>query len=180
MTRNMKTESLTKKLAVAVLSLSLIAYGFPALAASGTSNVVVAIGVIDKMTVTSGGTITLDNTQADPTISGTLGPATDATARLSYIHNKTNVKHITAQVTTTPTGTNDIQLQVQLGFGGGTFVTLYSNGAAAAAQTAVSGLAAGAYPNEVVTYKAQATAAGTPVGAATNFSFTVTYTTVDN
>jgi len=33
------------------------------------------------MTATNGGVITLDNSQADPTISGLLGPATDATAR---------------------------------------------------------------------------------------------------
>ena len=48
------------------------------------------------------------------------------------------------------------------------------------AAVAVAGAGAGDYPGEVVTYKAQATAAGTPVGTATNFAFTVTYTTVDN
>ncbi|MCX5787094.1 MAG: hypothetical protein NTX64_01100 [Elusimicrobia bacterium] len=179
MTKNMKPESLAKKLAVAVLSLSLIVSGFPALAASGTSNVTVSVGLVDKMTVTNGGSITLDNSQADPTVSGLLGPATDTTARLSYIHNKNVNKKITAQATTVPSGTNDIKLDALVGFGGGSYVTLYQAGSAASAQDAVTAIAAGVYPTEVVTYRAQATAAGTPVGSATNFAFTITFTSVD-
>ena len=168
-----------KTLAIAALSFSLVAYGFPALAASGTSNLTVTVGMIDKMTVTNGGVITLDNSQVDPAVSGILGPTTDATARLSYIHNKNVNKKITAQATTVPSTTNDIKLYVQVGFNGGAYVTLYQNGAAATAQDAVTAIGAGDYPSEVVTYKAQATAAGTPVGVQTNFSFTVTFTSVD-
>ncbi|MDE2039909.1 MAG: hypothetical protein KGO96_09305 [Elusimicrobia bacterium] len=166
-----------------VLALSLVAAllvsAFPVLAATATSNVTVTIGAVDKLVVTNGGTITLDNNSADPTAGDVLGPATDSTARLSFVHNKNVNKKITAEATTAPAAAgNDIQLEVQVG-AAGSFVTVYDDNGAAAAQDAVTGIAAGALSNQVVTYRARATAAGTPVSAATNFDFTITFTSVD-
>lgn len=169
---------LARKAIASVLAAAMISYGFPVFAAVGTSNVTVTIALVDKLVVTNGGTITLDNTTADPTVSGILGPALDATARLSYIHNKNVSKKITAQATASPSAAgNDIQLDVKLA--GGSFVTVYDDAGATAAQDAQTGMAAGVYSQEVVTYQAQATAAGTPVGVQTNFDFTITYTSLD-
>jgi hypothetical protein len=160
--------------------LILLAQSVPsrAIASVGLSNVKVRIALVDKLVVSNGGTITLDSNDTNPTVSGALGPDTDATARLSFVHNKNVNKKITAQATSAPGAVgNDIKLEVQIG--AGSFATLYDDAGAAAVQNVRTGLGAGALTNQVVTYRAQATAGGTPLGAQTDYDFTITYTSVD-
>ena len=168
-----------KKLGALGAAFALLGYGASAFAASGTAATVVAMALVDKLILSNGGTITLDDSAADPTTSGTLGPVTDVSARLSYIHNKNVPKKITVQATTFPVAAgNDIQLEILIQ--GGSYVTVYNDAGATAAQDALLGINAGVLTNQTVIYRARATAAGTPVGASTNFSFTITYTTIDN
>lgn len=163
-----------KKIMALGMALAFAGNASKALAATGSSNVTVTIAVIDKLSVTNGGTITLDNSQADPT-TGILGPVSDATARLSYMHNKTSTMKLTAQAAITAPPTNDITLTVSVTGGAGQ-KTLDSAGVLQSAQDVYTTIPAGFINSTVVTYSAQATAAGTPVGSNTNFNYTITYT----
>lgn len=143
-----------------------------AMAASDTSNIQVTVAGIDALNVTDGGTITLDQ------ISGNnLTGTDDTTARLSYTHNFANNRQITAEVLAggVPAGTQDITLTAAVTGGAGE-VTLVTGGTPNAAQQVWANIAAGAISNAVVTYGASATASGTRAG---NYTFTVTYTSLD-
>jgi len=144
-------------------------------AASSTSGVTVQVKSVDKLDVTDGGTIILDGTAG----SNDLGPGNDTTALLKYTHNKNANKKITAEATTAPAALgNDLVLTVAVLDGAGT-KTLYNDSGAAAAQDVVTTIGAGALNNKTVTYTAQCTASGTTVSADTDFSFTITFTSVD-
>lgn len=145
------------------------------LAASATSDVTVRVLSVDKLTVTDGGTITLDGTAG----SNDLGPTTDATAVLQYTHNKGATKKITAEASTSPAAaSNDLVLSVEVAGGAGA-KTVYNDSGATGVQDVVTSIGAGALANKTVTYSAQATASGTTVSADTDFSFTITFTSVD-
>ncbi|MDP6116175.1 MAG: hypothetical protein QGF00_01970 [Planctomycetota bacterium] len=160
------------KLTLAALFVAPVAYIF---AASDTSDVTVRVKSVDKLVVTDGGTITLDGTAGSNAMSGT----DDTTAVLNYTHNKNANKKITAQATTSPAATgNDITLTVAVQDGAGA-KTVYDDSGAAAAQDVVTGIAAGALGGKTVTYSANCTASGTKVAADQDFSFTITYTSVD-
>ena len=149
-----------------------------AVAASGGSLAPVKVFAQDLLAVTNSGAIVLDNSTADPAVGDALGPVSDSAARLNYTQNSLLTKKITAQVTANPGG-SDITLTVSVAGGAGE-KTLVTGGATAAAQDVYTNILAGAVSDAAVTYKASATAAGTRVSAATNFIYTVTFTSVSS
>jgi hypothetical protein len=167
----MRKSSLAK-LALTALFVIPTAYIF---AATGTSTIRVTVKSVDKLTVTNGGTITLDGTAGSNALSGT----DNTTAVLNYTHNKNVNKKITASATTSPAAAgNDITLTVAVQDGAGA-KTVYDDAGAASAQDVVTGLAAGAIGGKTVTYSASCTASGTEIAADTDFDFTITFTSVD-
>lgn len=168
-----------KKLISLIAAIALLHIQVGALAAAnGVMIVIVRLELVDKLVLTGGGTITLDNADADPALGDTIGPDTDTTGLLHFVHNKNGNKKLTTEVTTAPDPlANDIILQLSVG--GNPAMTLYNDAGSAAPQDVATGLAAGAFNNQSLAYTAQCTAAGTPIGVATDFSFTITYTSVD-
>ncbi|MDE2039908.1 MAG: hypothetical protein KGO96_09300 [Elusimicrobia bacterium] len=155
-----------------------LACAAPASAASVGASALVKVPAVDLLSVSDGGTIVLDNAAADPQAGDDLGPVADSTARLNYTHNSPTAKKLTAQVTANPGG-SDITLTVSVAGGTGE-KTLVDAGATAAVQDVYTNIPAGALSDLSVTYKASATAHGTPVSGPTSFVFTITFTSVSS
>ena len=164
-----------KVLVVLLAGVMVLGFGSMLMAATATSNIQVTVSAIDALTVTDGGTITL-NTIAGSNLTGTP----DATARLSYTHNSSTNKQITAQVLTggMPAGTQDITLTVAVtdALATGTKTLVTAGTANGTAQQVMNNIPKGAISSDVVTYGAQCTVAGTNAGS---YTFTVTYTSLD-
>ena len=162
-----------KVLVVLLAGVMVLGFGSVLMAATATSHVTVTIAALDVLTVTDGGTINL-NTVAGNNLTGTP----DATARLSYTHNSSNHRQITAQVLTggMPAGTQDITLTVAVAGGTGTQTLVTAGTAATSPQQVMNNIPAGVISNAVVTYGASCTASGT---VAASYTFTVTYTSLD-
>lgn len=143
--------------------------GTTVMAASDTSDIEVSVAAIDALTVTDGGTITLDDVTG-----GVITGDPDTTADLSYTHNLANNRMITAEATTVPGG-QTITLTVSVAGGAGER-TLVNAGTGQSAQQVWNNIPRGAITDAEVTYSASATAAGTPAGS---YTFTVTFTSTD-
>ena len=144
-------------------------------ATSGTANITATIQAINEFSVTNGGGMQLSSTAGSNTLTGT--PDTAATLNLS--HNSATALKVTAQVqpADNPSG-HDITLTISVAGGAGQ-KTLVASGAAQAAQSVWTAVAAGAYANKTVTYTASCTASGTPVSVDTTFNLVVTFTSTN-
>jgi hypothetical protein len=162
-----------KVLVMLMAGIMFLGIGDIVMAATDDSNVQVTIAAVDELDVTDGGVISL------ATINGNnLTGIDDTAARLSYKHNSTTNKQITAQVLAggMPAGSQDITLTAAVA-GGESAVTLVIAGSRnLTAQVVETGIAAGAISNAVVTYGAHCTASGTRAGT---YTFVVTYTSSD-
>jgi hypothetical protein len=162
-----------KILGIFLAGVMIVGAGGTALAATDTSTVNVTVAAIDVLQVTDGGTISLNQVSGND-ITGDP----DNTATLSYTHNFSTNRMITAQVLEggMPAGTQDISLTVAVTGGAGE-VTLVSGGTRNMNPLAVwNNIPRGAISNAAVTYAAAATASGTEAGS---YTFTVTFTSTD-
>jgi hypothetical protein len=141
-------------------------------------NVRVIVPLQDLLKVTNGGTIVLDSTQINLTLSDTIGPVSDATAQLNYPQNSPKLKKITAQATSNPSG-HDITLTVDVAGGNGP-KNLIQEGITQAVESVYINVPAGALYDRIVKYTAQCTARGTRLVAPADFVFTITFTSSDN
>ncbi len=141
------------------------------------SDVSVVVGAIDKIDVTDGGTITLDNDDTTPG-NDVIGPDTDdGSALLNYTHNSGTDKKITAEVSDNPGG-HEITLNVDVNGGVAGYQMICDEGdETGLIPTVYSGIAAGVVTDAAVTYQAQCNASGTP---ADTYAFTVLFTTADD
>jgi hypothetical protein len=159
-----------------VVGLSLILIGLICvLADSDTSRLTVRVKAVDRLSVTDGGTI---NLEANPGIDQ-IGPVTDSTTKLSYTHNKDTNQKIVAEAHAGDSpnpSSNDITFKVSLG---GDTKTLYSDSGVTGPQDLLTGLQAGDLPERSGNYTAECTSSGTPVTEDTDFSFVITFTSVD-
>jgi hypothetical protein len=152
-------------LAIAVLALGLVG---TATGATDTSSVTVTVPLFDLLTVSNSAGITLSVTPGDDKMTGS-----DASALLWYVHTGSGQKKVTAEVTTDPSGDDDITLTVEVAGGSGQ-QTVYSSGTATAAKNVYTNIARGILWNKTVTYTAAATT--TEAGA---YTFVVTFTSTD-
>jgi hypothetical protein len=113
-----------KILGIFLAGVMIVGAGGTALAATDTSTVNVTVAAIDVLQVTDGGTISLNQVSGND-ITGDP----DNTATLSYTHNFSTNRMITAQVLEggMPAGTQDISLTVAVTGGAGE-VTIVSGG----------------------------------------------------
>ena len=145
-----------------------------AMAAEGTTTVTVTVNSIDELTVPETVAITLEAADAENPSKYATGTATDG-SQLTYSHNSTTSKKITATATGPEPTNNNITLKVTVDSTKGP-VEVVSEGVPVTEDVDVwVGIAAGGYEKDL-TWTADASLAGTP---AADYTFTVTFTTAD-
>jgi len=162
--------------ALTVLTLTMGMSGY-VLADSDTSRVIVRVKAVDRLSVSDGGALVLDGSPGG----SSLGPVSDTTAVLRFTHNENATKKIAAEAKASdspdPTG-NDLTIRVLVQDGAGAR-TLYNDAGTTGPQAVVTGVGPGALNQKSVTYTAQCTSTGTEVSVDTDFSFIITFTSVD-
>lgn len=144
---------------------------------SATSRVTVRIKALDKLSVSDGGLVILTGQAGQDRI----GPANTDAARLSFTHNRPATKKITAEIKPAHAPAaqgNDLLVKILVEDGTGAKV-LYNDSGTTGPQDVLTGIGPGAIADKKVTYIAECTASGTTISSDTDFSFTVTFTGVD-
>ena len=140
-------------------------------AQSDNHTVTVVIDDIQLIDVTGSPSITLTTATAGTDLTAN----NDNTSRLGYSHNQAITQTITVGAVEADVSTNDITLTVDLDGGGD--ITIVSGGTVQATTDLETGIARGAYSNEVLDYGASATLAGS---VPYSNQYTVTYTIEDD
>ncbi|MDP6114335.1 MAG: hypothetical protein QGF00_00895 [Planctomycetota bacterium] len=143
------------------------------------SRLTVRVNKVDKLSMTDGGSINLD--QAVANVVGNqvvLGPVEDSTARLSFTHNSSSPMKIVAEAQSVP-GNSDISLRVSVDGGAGDKV-IVDAGNGTGVQEVMTDVQAGAFTDRAVTYAASCTSEGTPVEGPTDYGFTIVFTSVED
>jgi hypothetical protein len=146
------------------------------MAAQSESRVKVTVAPIDILQVSDATRGILLHADSTPGSNALIGDP-DPTARLSYSHNSTASKKITAQVNPAdiPAGLQDITLKVVVM--GGAEQSIIEGGVTQGAKNVLTGITSGYRENVPVTYSAAGTASGSHPG---DYTFRVTYTSLDD
>jgi len=167
------THSMGYAVAIALVATSVV------LADQDTSRITVRVHKFDKLSITDGGAINLNQSIANVVGNQTvLGPANDSTSRMSFTHNSTSPMKIVAEVQSVP-GKSDISLSVSVDGGTGNKV-IVNAGNETGVHEVMTDIQPGAFTDKAITYTASCTSEGTPVDSPTDFGFTVVFTSIEN